>query len=60
MAHKFLPDGLTLATELSWLSEHEQRYLSQIQGRTYANMFGLVERFIDAKVLEVSRGSLVG
>ena len=27
--------------------------LSQVQGRTYANMFGLVERFIGAKMLEV-------
>jgi hypothetical protein len=60
MAHKFLPDGLTLAIELSVLSEHERRYLSQIQGRTYANMFGLVERFIDAKVLEVSRDHWLG
>jgi hypothetical protein len=29
--------------------------LSQVQGRTYAYIFGLVERFINAKVLEVSR-----
>ena len=29
--------------------------MSQIQGRTYANIFGLVERFINAKVLELSR-----
>jgi hypothetical protein len=29
--------------------------VSQIQGRTYANVFGLVERFINAKVLELSR-----
>jgi hypothetical protein len=28
--------------------------VSQIQGRTYANIFGLVERFINAKVLELS------
>lgn len=55
IADKYLPDGLTLAGELDWLSPHEKRYLSQVQGRTYANMFGLVERFIDAKVLDVSR-----
>src|SRR5262249_17195778 len=30
------------------------RFVSQIQGRTYANIFGLVERFINAKVLELS------
>ena len=51
---KFLPDGLSKANEFAFLSENEQRYLSQVQGRTYANMFGLVERYINAKVLELS------
>ena len=31
-----------------------------MQGRTYANMFGLVERFINAKVLEVSQRHVFG
>jgi len=53
-AHKYLPDGLTLAGELP-LSPDERVLLSQIQGRTYANMFGLVERFINAKVLELGQ-----
>ena len=57
---KFLPDGLTNATSLAFLSAAEQRLLSQIQGRTYANMFGLVERFIGAKILEVSRDHWLG
>jgi hypothetical protein len=52
---KFLPDGLSLVHELGFLTPEEQRYVSQIQGRTYANIFGLVERFINAKVLELSR-----
>lgn len=52
---KFLPDGLSKAGELAFLSEREKRLVSQIQGRSYANIFGLVERFIAAKVLEVSR-----
>lgn len=52
---KFLPDGLSKVHQLDFLSEDEQRLISQIQGRTYANMFGLVERFINAKMLEVSR-----
>lgn len=52
---KYLPDGLTLAPEFTTLSEDERRFVSQIQGRTYANVFGLVERFINAKVLELSR-----
>jgi hypothetical protein len=53
-AHKFLPDGLSLAGEFTTLSLGEKRLVSQIQGRTYANIFGLVERFINAKVLELS------
>jgi hypothetical protein len=59
-SEKFLPDGLSLVDQLDFLSADEQRYLSQIQGRTYANMFGLVERFINAKVLEVSRDHWLG
>src|SRR5262245_6878964 len=51
---KFLPDGLSKVKEFAFLSESEQRYLSQIQGRTYANIFGLVERYINAKVIEIS------
>ncbi|MBN8455800.1 hypothetical protein [Accumulibacter sp.] len=57
---KFLPDGLSKIDRLSFLSEDERRFLSQIQGRTYANMFGLVERFIGAKILEVSRDHWLG
>jgi hypothetical protein len=53
-AHKFLPDGLSVADAFTTLSADEKRFVSQIQGRTYANIFGLVERFINAKVLELS------
>ncbi len=53
--HKYLPDGLSLVDRFTFLSPSEQRYLSQIQGRTYANIFGLVERYISDKVLELSR-----
>jgi hypothetical protein len=59
-ANKFLPDGLTLAGRLDFLSPEERIYFSQVQGRTYANMFGLVERFISAKVLELSRDHWLG
>jgi hypothetical protein len=59
-AHKFLPDGLSLADAFSTLSADERRYVSQIQGRTYANIFGLVERFINAKVLELSEDHWFG
>jgi hypothetical protein len=51
----FLPDGLSMVSRLAFLSPGDRRLLSQIQGRTYANIFGLVERFINAKVLELSR-----
>ncbi|MGE0350903.1 hypothetical protein [Hydrogenophaga sp.] len=60
LAHPFLPDGLSLADELPFLSPSEHRFLSQVQGRTYANMFGLVERFIGAKMLELSRDHWLG
>jgi hypothetical protein len=53
-AHKFLPDGLCLADAFTTLRADEKRFVSQIQGRTYANIFGLVERFINAKILELS------
>jgi hypothetical protein len=57
---KFLPDGLSKVGRLGFLSAESRRLLSQIQGRTYANMFGLVERFIGAKILEVSREHWLG
>jgi hypothetical protein len=57
---KFLPDGLSKIGSLDFLTEDERRYVSQIQGRSYANMFGLVERFIGAKMLEVSRDHWLG
>ena len=59
-AHKFLPDGLSLADAFTTLSADEKRFVSQIQGRTYANVFGLVERFINAKVLELSEDHWFG
>ena len=59
-AQKFLPDGLSLAAEFTTLSPGERRFVSQIQGRTYANIFGLVERFINAKILELSHDHWFG
>ncbi|MFO0997524.1 MAG: hypothetical protein U1F33_12665 [Alphaproteobacteria bacterium] len=58
--HKFLPDGLSLAKDFTTLSADEKRFVSQIQGRTYANIFGLVERFINAKILELTQDHLFG
>jgi hypothetical protein len=56
----FLPDGLSLANELDFLTGDDRRLLSQVQGRTYANIFGLAERFIGAKILEVSKTHWLG
>jgi hypothetical protein len=56
----FLPDGLSLVSRLEFLGADERRLLSQVQGRTYANIFGLVERFIGAKVMDVSRDYWLG
>ena len=57
---KFLPDGLSRVGDLAFLRPAEARFMSQVQGRTYANMFALVERFIGAKVLELSRDHWLG
>src|SRR5436190_1839551 len=57
---KFLPDGLSLVDRLPFLGSDERRLLSQIQGRSYANIFGLVERFTGAKILDVSRDHALG
>jgi hypothetical protein len=57
---KFLPDGLSMVASLHFCNSSEQRFASQVQGRTYANMFGLCERFIGAKMLEVSRDHWLG
>jgi hypothetical protein len=59
-SRKFLPDGLSLVDRLSFLSIDEARLLSQIQGRTYAYIFGLVERFISAKMLDRGREHVLG
>jgi hypothetical protein len=56
----FLPAGLSLVDELDFLSPADRRLLSQVQGRTYAYIFGLVERFIGIKVMEISRERAFG
>jgi hypothetical protein len=59
-SRKFLPDGLSFVDRLGFLSADDARLLSQIQGRTYAYIFGLVERFISAKMLEQGRAHVLG
>ena len=57
---KFLPDGISKLDKLDFLTADERMIPSQIQGRTHANMFGFVERFIVAKILEISRNHCLG
>jgi hypothetical protein len=57
---KFLPDSMSGVGALLFLTPAERRYLSQVEGRTYANMLGLVERFIGAKMLDVTRAHWLG
>jgi hypothetical protein len=59
-SQKFLPDGLSKLRELPFLGAAEKRLFSQVQGRTYANMFGLVERFIGPKMLQASADHWLG
>jgi hypothetical protein len=60
LSKPFLPSGLSLAGELPFLEGGDRRLFSQLQGRSYAYIFGLVERFISAKMLEVSRVHWLG
>jgi hypothetical protein len=59
-SQKFLPDGISKVDQLDFLDDDQRILLGQIQGRTYANMFGFVERFITAKVLETTRDHWLG
>jgi hypothetical protein len=60
MARKFLPDGLAQMGGFGFLSGAEQRFISQIQGRTYAGMFAMVERTIGAKLAGLSAAHALG
>jgi hypothetical protein len=59
-SRKFLPDSLAQMAGFDFLSAAERRFVSQIQGRTYANMFTVIERAVSAKVLEISRAHWLG
>jgi hypothetical protein len=59
-AKTHLPPRLSLADELDFMGAADRRLMSQVQGRTYAYMFGLVERYIVAKAIELSRGHAFG
>src|SRR5690242_5313989 len=59
-SRKFLPDGLSQVDRFDFLDSDQRRLLGQIQGRTYANMFALAERFIGAKMLELGAEQWLG
>ncbi len=56
----FLPMSLSKVDRLDFLAAADKRLMSQVQGRTYSNIFGLVERFINAKILEITRDHWFG
>ncbi|NLD56443.1 MAG: hypothetical protein GX652_17470 [Burkholderiaceae bacterium] len=60
LSRSFMPTGLSLVDELKFLTPADRRLFSQVQGRTYVNVFGMAERFIGAKMLEVTRGHWMG
>lgn len=53
-------DLLSRVDRLTFLAADEARLFSQIQGRTYAYIFGLVERFISARMLDQGRAHALG
>ena len=57
---KFMPDGLSKVGELGFLTPAETRFFSQVQGRTYANLFAMVERAISARTLDLTRSYWLG
>jgi hypothetical protein len=60
VSKKYLPDGLSMAPSLEFLGKDEKRLFSQVQGRTYANIFGLVERYIPPMVLAATKDHWFG
>lgn len=57
---RLLPRGMARSIELDFVPPADLRLLRQIEGRTYANMLGLFERFIAAKMLDISRDHWLG
>ncbi|HYC38559.1 MAG TPA: hypothetical protein VEC19_19185 [Usitatibacter sp.] len=59
-AKKFIPDKLARMERFDFAGAEEKRLISQVQGRTYANMFGMIERYIGAKMMELTRSHALG
>jgi hypothetical protein len=60
LAKKFMPDKLAQIERFGLTNADERKFMSQVQGRTYSNIFGLVERYIGAKMMEITRGHALG
>jgi hypothetical protein len=60
LERKYLPDRLSRITNFTFANAGERRLISQIQGRTYTNMFGLCERYIGMMVMDVTREQALG
>jgi hypothetical protein len=60
LERKYMPDRLAKIEYFGFATPAEKLLISQVQGRTYANMFGMIERYIGAKMLEVTRGHALG
>ncbi len=52
---KILPDGLSLIHHFDFLTDGERRFVNRIQGRTYANLFEFVSRYMKLDVLQENR-----
>ncbi|NML42901.1 hypothetical protein HHL11_04005 [Ramlibacter sp. G-1-2-2] len=59
-SRKFLPDSLSRMEHFGFTTDWEKVLISQIQGRTYANMLALVERYIGAMMLDRGRSHALG
>jgi len=51
----FLPENLSRVGELAFLTGAERRRLSQVQGRTYAGLFGLIEHGVAVTTRQLSQ-----
>ncbi len=52
---RWLPEALSGARGLDWLSEREARQLTQVELAAYAHLFSYVEEFIAPEVVELAR-----
>lgn len=57
---RFLPEALAPNASLTFLSADERRLLNQIAGKAYMNLFGFVEVYIEAMVLEHAQAAMFG